>query len=80
MKCPCCGHEMVMDDHRKIDMFMCYDCGFIEGRNLEQKPHSTNYERLRNMNLNESIACLCNTFGLEEKRIASWLETQGLYA
>ena len=34
MKCPCCGKEMVMDGHRKIDMFMCYECGYIEGRRL----------------------------------------------
>lgn len=32
MKCPCCGSEMVMDAHTKIDKFMCYDCGYVEGR------------------------------------------------
>ncbi len=32
MKCPCCGKEMVMDAHTKIDRFMCYDCGYVEGR------------------------------------------------
>lgn len=32
MKCPCCGKEMVMDAHTKIDKFMCYDCGYVEGR------------------------------------------------
>lgn len=35
MKCPRCGKEMVMDGHRKIDLFMCYECGYIEGRNLD---------------------------------------------
>lgn len=32
MKCPCCNKEMVVDGHRKIDLFMCYECGYIEGR------------------------------------------------
>lgn len=32
MKCPCCGKEMIMDAHTKIDKFMCYNCGYIEGR------------------------------------------------
>lgn len=34
MKCPCCGNEMVMDAHTKIDKFMCYNCGYIEGRTV----------------------------------------------
>ena len=34
MTCPCCGHKMDMDAHRKIDMFMCYECGYIEGRRM----------------------------------------------
>ncbi len=37
MKCPCCGKEMVMDAHTKIDKFMCYDCGYIEGRAVPAK-------------------------------------------
>ena len=32
MKCPCCGNEMVMDGHTKVDKFMCYECGYVEGR------------------------------------------------
>ncbi len=32
MKCPCCGHEMVMDGHTKVDRMMCYECGYQEGR------------------------------------------------
>lgn len=36
MKCPCCGKEMVLDGHRKIDMFMCYECGYIEGRIINE--------------------------------------------
>ena len=74
MKCPCCGHEMVMDDHRKIDMYMCYECGYIEGRDTAPKPHTTNFERLRNMNLNESIAFLSNNLGVDKRSVAMWME------
>ncbi len=76
MKCPRCGHEMVMDNHRRMDMYMCYDCGYIEGRDIEQKPHATNFERLQNMNLNESIAFLSENFGIDERCIAMWMENR----
>lgn len=42
MKCPCCGKEMVMDAHTKIDKFMCYDCGYIEGRRVPTKKVDNN--------------------------------------
>ena len=47
MKCPCCGNEMNLDGHRKIDMYMCYECGYIEGRNVEPAAavNCTNYEK-----------------------------------
>lgn len=43
MKCPCCGSEMVMDAHTKIDKYMCYDCGYIEGRPVPAKKNVTSY-------------------------------------
>ncbi len=74
MKCPCCGNELVLDGHRKSDMFMCYDCGYVSDRKLEHKPHSTNFERLRSMDLNESIAFLANNLGLDKRSITLWME------
>lgn len=76
MICPRCGHEMVLDGHRKIDMYMCYDCGYIEGRNMggEPKRHVTNYEKLRGLNLNEAVAFLSKGLGVEEDRLADWLD------
>ena len=75
MKCPRCGHEMHMDDHRKIDMYMCYDCGYIENRRIDDlKLGSTNFERLRSMNINEAIAFISKGLNQEEKSIATWLE------
>ena len=76
MKCPRCGHEMVLDGHRKIDLMMCYDCGYIEGCAIEESPRqATNFERLRGMNMNETIAFLSGGLGLDERKIASWMDS-----
>ena len=77
MKCPCCGHEMTLDGHRKIDLYMCYECGYIEGRNMGpgvNTPKVSNFTRLRGMNLNESAAFIAEGLGLDENRVASWLD------
>ena len=34
MKCPCCGKKMELDNHTKIEKYMCYDCGYMEGRRM----------------------------------------------
>lgn len=78
MKCPRCGQEMTLDEHRKIDMFMCYECGYIEGRNTgdtPNRPRRTNYERLRDMNLNEAAAFMAGGLGVDENRLYAWLES-----
>ena len=78
MKCPLCGHEMVMDGHRKIDMLMCYDCGYIEGRNtgdMNAPKASTNYERLRGLNFNETVAFIAQGLGLDENKLATWMDS-----
>ena len=76
MKCPRCGREMVLDGHRKIDLFMCYECGYIEGRSMEEpvKPHATNFERLHSMNMNETVAFMADGLGVSENKLASWLD------
>ncbi len=35
MKCPKCGAEMVIDNHRRYPIHMCYYCGYMEGQNIE---------------------------------------------
>ena len=77
MKCPRCGHEMNLDGHSKIDLFMCYDCGYIEGRNTGDAPklNATNYERLRGLNMNETIAFIAGGLGVDERRIATWMDS-----
>lgn len=77
MKCPRCGHEMHMDGHRKMDMFMCYDCGFIENRRIdvELETDATNFEKLSSMNLNEAVAFISRGLGISEKTVSKWLDS-----
>lgn len=75
MKCPRCGNEMKLDAHRKYDMHMCYECGYMEGRNygeeLLHKP--TNFEKLREMNENELIAFVSRNLGVSDTQFGTWL-------
>lgn len=78
MKCPRCGSEMYVDSHRKYDLHMCYECGYMEGRNyggshVGIKHQLTNFERLRSMNENEAIAFISAGMGVEEGVIRSWM-------
>lgn len=77
MKCPRCGQEMTPDSHRKYDAMMCYSCGYMEGRDLGgdiQTRSITNFERLRRMSFNETVAFLGAAFALDENRLSAWLE------
>ena len=78
MKCPRCGHEMTKDNHRKYDLMMCYECGYMEGRNMGENPiHNrvvTNYERLNGMNFNEAVAFMACGRGGVENTISAWFE------
>ena len=74
MKCPRCGSEMEMDSHRRIPLNMCYNCGYIEGRAVEDVKGLSNYERMKSLNLNEMAAFLAAGLGLEELEVADWLD------
>ena len=69
---------MTKDNHRKYDLMMCYECGYMEGRNMEDSSvHGrvvTNYERLNGMNFNEAVAFMANGLGLDENKISAWFE------
>ncbi len=61
-----------------VDMLMCYDCGYIEGRNTGDTgavKASTNYERLRGLNFNETVAFIAQGLGLDEERLATWMDS-----
>ena len=75
MKCPQCGKEMTLDFHRKIPLEMCYNCGYIEGRNIGPAvKKKTNYEHLKTLNFNEMVSFLSGKLNLPEERIANWLD------
>lgn len=69
---------MTKDNHRKYDLMMCYECGYMEGRNMGENPiHNrvvTNYERLNDMNFNEAVAFMADGLGLDENTISAWFE------
>ena len=73
MKCPRCGSEMTLDSHRKIPLNMCYNCGYIEGRAVDNVRGKTNYERMNSLNMNEMAAFLSSGLGLEKSRVVDWL-------
>ncbi|MBR3294049.1 MAG: hypothetical protein IKI69_06470 [Oscillospiraceae bacterium] len=76
MQCPRCGAKMELDSHRKYDVMMCYECGYMEGRNLGeniQEPKISNFERLRAMSFNEAVVFLSKGCGIAEDKLAAWL-------
>lgn len=80
MTCPRCGAEMNVDGHRRMDMGMCYECGYIEGRNtgdhFDSKKELTNFERLNGLNFNETVAFVARGLGIDEHAIASWMNSR----
>ncbi len=81
MKCPRCGSEMTMDSHRKMDLMMCYQCGYIEGRRIEEAPLPegevlTNLHHLESLNMNEAVAFLAAGLKIDQQVIFDWLEAE----
>ncbi len=77
MKCPRCGHEMTMDEHRKYALHMCYECGYIEGRlNEGVTRKETNFTHLKNLTFNEATAFIAGGLGLEPEKVADWLDNE----
>lgn len=76
MKCPRCGHEMIMDSHRKYSVPMCYECGYMEGRNYGDKPApiETNFSHLKKLNFNETVAFLSKGLGINAEKLSEWLD------
>lgn len=84
MNCPRCGSEMELDFHRKIPLNMCYNCGYIEGRNVDDSQvEISNFDHLRNLNEKETAEFLSSVLksrniDLDAELIEKWLlETKG---
>lgn len=76
MKCPRCGNEMELDAHRRYPIMMCYNCGYMEGRAVEEaEPEDTNFKHLSTLNFNECASFLAKGLKLDTEDIKVWLET-----
>ena len=68
MNCPRCGNEMELDFHRKIPLNMCYNCGYIEGRTIDDSQVDiSNFDHLRTLNVKETAVFLSK--GLKSRDI-----------
>lgn len=75
MKCPRCGNELMYDSHRKISMKMCYNCGYIEGRDFEEECDGiSNFAHMKTLNINELAAFMAQGLGLELEVVVHWLQ------
>ena len=76
MKCPRCGSEMELDQHRRAQMYMCYVCGYIEDHNAAPSvPKETNFQHLMMLkNLNEASAFIANGLGLSPSAVKDWMD------
>lgn len=79
MKCPRCGRDMQIDEHRKLPMYMCYECGYIQGRTSDQtfnQEKHTNFKHMKGLNLNEMIAFLSKGMDIDEKQLYEFFEAE----
>ena len=77
MKCPRCGHDMTIDNHRKIPLQMCYDCGYIEGRNvLVEQGAVTNFAHSKSLDINEMASFLATGLGIDREEVILWLKAE----
>ena len=74
MKCPRCGSEMTVDNHRKYPIEMCYNCGYMEGLNFgENLQGVSNFQHLKGLNFNELVAFMVEGIGVDEDKLSDWL-------
>ena len=51
--------------------------GYIEGRLIDpEKKGETNFERLKKLNFNEMLAFLSKGLGMDEEKLADWLDDE----
>ena len=78
MKCPKCGADMVVDNHRRYPIEMCYQCGYMEGQNIEidNSMRITVIQTINRMNEDELALFLtqCDFVGSTQKEVRKWLD------
>jgi len=74
MKCPRCQSEMTIDNHRKIPLQMCYQCGYIEGRSVHAaQGNVTNYAHCKSLNINELASFMAEGLDIDREELVIWL-------
>ena len=77
MKCPRCQNEMILDNHRKIPLQMCYQCGYIEGRSVHiEQGNVSNFAHCKSLNINELASFLAEGLDVDREEIILWLEAE----
>lgn len=75
MKCPRCQNEMLIDNHRKIPLQMCYQCGYIEGRSVQAaQGNITNFAHCKSLNINELASFLADGLEMDREQVILWLK------
>lgn len=76
MKCPKCGADMHVDEHRRYALNMCYECGYIEGRMNESEVGETNYKHMQKLSPGEMGAFLANGLGVDRAKVNAFLDAR----
>lgn len=75
MKCPRCQNELIIDNHRKIPLNMCYQCGYIEGRSVHlDQGNVTNFAHSKSLDLNELASFMADGLGIDREELILWLQ------
>ena len=74
MKCPKCGAEMHVDEHRRYALNICYECGYIEGRMNDSVVGETNYAHMKKLSPTETASFLAKGLNLDLKVVNAFLD------
>ena len=74
MKCPKCGAEMHVDEHRRYALNMCYECGDIEGRMNDAVIGETNYQHMKKLSPTETASFLSKGLNVDLKVVNTFLD------
>lgn len=76
MKCPQCGQEMTLDDHRKYPIYMCYSCGHITAFNDDDESavQPVNFAYIKTLNEAELAAYMAKGLGVDKDKLLRWLK------
>jgi len=78
--CPRCGAAMQHDSHRRMDVMMCYLCGYVDDGSLAKKAERpvehekvNNFRHLAKLNPNEAAMFLAKGLKLDPYEVQEWL-------